>query len=77
MAEFPTIDGVTVFRLPPDDYEVNFDNRAQHHTALAQYLIVAIGIPLAFIALCQRYYTKFFLSKGLQTDDCMQCPAIP
>ncbi|KAF7556855.1 hypothetical protein G7Z17_g1097 [Cylindrodendrum hubeiense] len=68
MASFPTVDGVEVFRLPPEGYVVNFDH-PQQQKVLDHYLIFAIGGPLAFIALMQRYYTKIFLSKGLQVDD--------
>lgn len=62
------VDGVDVFRLPPEGYEVDFDN-PKSQKVLEHYLIFGIGAPLAFVALMQRYYTKLFLSKGLQIDD--------
>ena len=68
MAAFPVIDGVTVFREPPEGYVVDFANPAQQKV-LDHYLVFGIGGPLAFIALLQRYYTKIWLSKGLQVDD--------
>ncbi|WAO95525.1 Hypothetical protein NCS54_01315100 [Fusarium falciforme] len=69
MTTFPTINGTEVFRLPPPDYgPLNFDNPKQQKK-LEHYLIFGLGAPLALIALLQRYYTKIFLSKGLQIDD--------
>ncbi|KAH7139820.1 hypothetical protein B0J13DRAFT_596808 [Dactylonectria estremocensis] len=68
MATFPVLDGVEVFRLPPEGYIVDFAHPKQQKV-LDHYLIFGIGGPLAFIALLQRYYTKIFLSKGLQVDD--------
>lgn len=70
MASFPKIDGVEVFRLPPEGYVVDFDHPKQQKR-LDHFLIFGIGGPLALIALLQRYYTKIFLSKGLQVDDGM------
>ncbi|RSM19633.1 hypothetical protein CDV31_001520 [Fusarium ambrosium] len=69
MTTFPTINGTEVFRLPPADYgPLDFDNPRQQKK-LEHYLIFGLGAPLALIALLQRYYTKVFLSKGLQIDD--------
>ncbi|KPM40576.1 hypothetical protein AK830_g6011 [Neonectria ditissima] len=68
MATFPVVDGVEVFRLPPEGYVVDFAHPKQQKV-LEHYLIFGIGGPLALIALVQRYYTKMFLSKGLQVDD--------
>ncbi|KAH6974239.1 hypothetical protein BKA56DRAFT_645444 [Ilyonectria sp. MPI-CAGE-AT-0026] len=68
MATFPVVDGVEVIRLPPDGYVVDFAH-PQQQKVLDHYLVFGIGGPLAFIALLQRYYTKIFLSKGLQVDD--------
>jgi hypothetical protein len=71
MEKFPTYKGEEVFRLAPEGWgEVDFDNRTVNPNILPQYIIMGIGIPLAFIALMQRYYTKMFLAKGLQLDDC-------
>jgi hypothetical protein len=64
------VDGVDVFRLPPEGYEVDFDN-PRSQKVLDHYLIFGIGAPLAFVALLQRFYTKLYLSKGLQVDDGM------
>jgi hypothetical protein len=69
MSSWPyQVDGVDVFRLPPEGYVVNFDNPKQQKV-LEHYLIFGIGAPIAFVALMQRFYTKLFLSKGLQIDD--------
>ncbi|VUC27945.1 unnamed protein product [Clonostachys rosea] len=66
--EFPTYNGVEVAALPPPGYEVDFDNRKQQKW-LEHVLIFALMAPLALLALLQRFYTKIFLSKGLQVDD--------
>jgi len=70
--DFPVWNGTTVFRLPPNGtettYVVDFDN-PQQQKVLDHYLVFGIGGSLAFVALLQRYYTKMFLSKGLQMDD--------
>jgi hypothetical protein len=68
MADFPTIDGVQVLRLPPQGRTADFDN-PETNAVLEHYLIFAIGGVLAFTAMIQRFYTKIFLSKGLQIDD--------
>ncbi|KFY26446.1 hypothetical protein V491_01304 [Pseudogymnoascus sp. VKM F-3775] len=70
MSEFPVYDGVTVLKLPPPGIIPNFDHPRQHEW-LAHYLVFGIGAPLAFLALCQRFYTKLYLtkSKSLQLDD--------
>ncbi|KAI9900495.1 hypothetical protein N3K66_004757 [Trichothecium roseum] len=65
---FPTYEGVTVFRLPPEGFAADFAHPRQHRN-VEHYTIVGVGIPLASIALCQRFYTKIFLSRGLQLDD--------
>ncbi|GKT46846.1 uncharacterized protein ColSpa_07027 [Colletotrichum spaethianum] len=52
----------------PPGVDVNFDHPRQQKV-LEHYLIFGIGGTIAFIALCQRFYTKIFLSKGLQIDD--------
>lgn len=69
MSSWPyQVDGVDVFRLPPEGYVVDFANPKQQKV-LEHYLIFGIGAPIAFVALMQRFYTKMFLSKGLQIDD--------
>lgn len=70
--EFPIVNGVKVFSQPPEGYVVDFDNPKQQKV-LEHYAIFAVFGTLAFIALCQRYYTKIWLSKGLQVDDCEYC----
>ena len=67
---FPTYDGVEVLRLPPDGIVPDFDNRTPSQHITVVYAITGAGMSLAFIALLQRYYTKLFLAKGLQLDDC-------
>lgn len=71
MSGFPVVNGVEVLRPPPEDYpyELDFDNPRQQKT-LEHYMVFGVLGSLAFIALCQRYYTKVWLSKGLQVDDC-------
>lgn len=68
MENFPLTDGVRTLVPAPEGYVVDFENPAQQKV-LEHYLITGILGPLALIALCQRYYTKIFLSKGLQLDD--------
>ncbi|KAM0331306.1 hypothetical protein ACHAQA_002976 [Verticillium albo-atrum] len=68
MAEFPTTNGVQTIVPPPEGYVVDFEH-PQQQKVLEHYLIFGILGPLAFVALLQRYYTKIFLSKGLQMDD--------
>lgn len=68
MADFPVTNGVQTLVPPPEGYVVDFEN-PQQQKVLEHYLIFGILGPLAFIALLQRYYTKIFLSKGLQVDD--------
>lgn len=65
---FPIHNGVEVLRLPPSNYEVDFDN-PKSNKVLEHFLIFGIGGSLALVALCQRFYTKIFLSKGLGIDD--------
>ncbi|CAG9941024.1 unnamed protein product [Clonostachys rosea f. rosea IK726] len=66
--QFPIVNGVEVFREPPPGYVVDFEN-PQSQKVMEHYLIFGLMGPLALIALAQRYYTKMFLSKGLQLDD--------
>ncbi|KAM3540073.1 hypothetical protein ARSEF1564_006989 [Beauveria bassiana] len=68
MASFPVANSVTVLMTPPDGVTPDFDNPLQNHW-LQHYLAFGIGGPLALAFLCQRYYTKLYLSKGLQIDD--------
>ncbi|KAM9881126.1 hypothetical protein VDGL01_04752 [Verticillium dahliae] len=74
MADFPVTNGVQTLVPPPEGYVVDFEN-PQQQKVLEHYLIFGILGPLAFIALLQRYYTKIFLSKGLQVDDAFMCLA--
>ncbi|KAI5460206.1 hypothetical protein BGZ63DRAFT_415562 [Mariannaea sp. PMI_226] len=68
MPGFPVTDGVETLLPPPKGYVVNFDNPRQQKD-LDHYLVFAIGGTLSLMALGQRFYTKLFLSKGLQLDD--------
>jgi hypothetical protein len=76
MSGYPVVDGVTVLVLPPPGITPNFDHPRQNKW-LEHYLVFGIGAPLAFLALCQRFYTKIFLSRGLQLDDCEHCHQKP
>ncbi|KAK7453059.1 integral membrane protein [Colletotrichum acutatum] len=58
---------VSVIPAPPG-VTVDFDHPRQQKV-LEHYLLFGVGGTIAFIALCQRFYTKLFLSKGLQVDD--------
>ncbi|KDN71752.1 putative integral membrane protein [Colletotrichum sublineola] len=58
---------VAAFPAPPG-VKVDLDH-PQQQKVLEHYLIFGIGGTLATIALAQRFYTKIFLSKGLQMDD--------
>ncbi|OBT81288.1 hypothetical protein VE02_09654 [Pseudogymnoascus sp. 03VT05] len=71
MSGFPVVNGVTVFELPPPGIIPDFNNPRRQHLWLAHYLVFAIGGFLAFLAICQRLYTKLFLTKhrSLQIDD--------
>ncbi|OBT56378.1 hypothetical protein VE04_03509 [Pseudogymnoascus sp. 24MN13] len=71
MSGFPVVNGVTVFELPPPGIIPDFNNPRRQHLWLAHYLVFAIGGTLAFLAICQRLYTKLFLTKhrSLQIDD--------
>ncbi|OLN85657.1 hypothetical protein CCHL11_08307 [Colletotrichum chlorophyti] len=60
-------DEVSVIPAPPG-VVVDFDHPRQQKV-LEHYLLFGIGGGIAFIALMQRFYTKLFLSKGLQVDD--------
>ncbi|KAM0817369.1 hypothetical protein AB5N19_03174 [Seiridium cardinale] len=68
MSAFPVTNGVTTFRAPPEGYVVDFDN-PQQQKVLEHYLLFGIGGTLAFLSLLQRFYTKHYLSVGLQIDD--------
>ncbi|KFY08814.1 hypothetical protein V492_05892 [Pseudogymnoascus sp. VKM F-4246] len=70
MSSYPVVDGVQVLVPPPPGVTPNFDHPRQN-LWLAHYLVFGIGAPLAFLALCQRLYTKLFLTKArrLQIDD--------
>lgn len=68
MSGFPVVDGVTVLTLPPKGYVVDFAH-PQQQMVLEHYLIFGIGGALAFAALMQRFYSKIYLSQGLQIDD--------
>lgn len=57
-----------VLMTPSGGVTPDFDNPRQNHW-LQHYLVFGIGGPLALAFLCQRYYTKLYLSKGLQIDD--------
>ncbi|KAI6277732.1 hypothetical protein MCOR34_011317 [Pyricularia oryzae] len=71
---FPVLNGVTVFVLPPDGYATDFENPAEQ-SALAHFLVFGIVGFLAFIALCQRMFTKTFLIKAIHIEDWFMCIA--
>jgi hypothetical protein len=75
MSRFPVTNGVVTVIPPPDGVTVDFDN-PRRQSVLAHYLVFGIGGSLALLALLQRYYTKIWLSKGLQIDDCEQSVSV-
>lgn len=64
----PTVDGIVVAAPVPAGWEADLENPIRT-SVLEHYLIFGIMGTFAFIALCQRFYTKMFLSKGLAVDD--------
>jgi hypothetical protein len=84
MSGYPVADGVTVLVLPPAGVVPDFDHPEQNKR-LAHFLVFGIGAPLAFLALCQRFYTKCFSGadmalhdmtwhgKGIEGHDVMMC----
>ena len=67
------VDGVPVAAFPPAGWveehgPLSLENPVRT-MVLEHYLIFGIMGTLAFVALCQRFYTKMFLSKGLAIDD--------
>ena len=71
----PVVDGVTLVAHAPEGWVVDLENPTRT-SVMEHYLIFGIMGTFAFIALCQRYYTKIFLSKGLTIDDCEYILAI-
>lgn len=64
------VDGVPTAAFPPEGWTRPLDlDNPERSSVYEHYLIFGIMGPLAFIALCQRFYTKIFLSKGLWVDD--------
>ncbi|KAI5456633.1 hypothetical protein BGZ63DRAFT_428750 [Mariannaea sp. PMI_226] len=68
MSGFPVSDGRQAPVPAPPGYVVNFDH-PQQQKALDFYLVFGFGGALSLMALSLRFYTKIFLSKGLQIDD--------
>lgn len=53
---------------PPDGVVSDFDNPANHNAeALA---VAAVCISLALVAACLRAYSRIFVAKKLQLEDC-------
>ncbi|KAG9258803.1 uncharacterized protein F5Z01DRAFT_4344 [Emericellopsis atlantica] len=65
------VDGEVMFIHPPDDWPTDeFSWRDPVRSFVQEhYFIFGVMGSLALIALCQRFYTKAFLSKGLAVDD--------
>jgi len=67
------VDGVLVAAYPPEGWVEEYGplslENPMRTMVMEHYLIFGIMGTLAFIALCQRFYTKMFLSKGLAIDD--------
>lgn len=72
----PMVDGIIVAAEAPPGWEVDLENPVRT-SVYEHYCIFGIMGTFAFIALCQRFYTKMFLSKGLALDDCECCAACP
>jgi hypothetical protein len=66
------VDGEAMLAPPPPDWPTDdFSWRDPVRTSvLEHYLIFGVLGSLALLTLCQRFYTKIFLSKGLGIDDC-------
>lgn len=64
----PMVDGILTGAHAPEGWVVDLENPTRT-SVMEHYLIFGIMGSLAFIALCQRFYTKVFLSKGLAVDD--------
>jgi hypothetical protein len=71
----PVVDGVTLLAPAPEGWVVDLENPTRT-AVMEHYLIFGIMGGFAFIALCQRYYTKIFLSQGLKIDDCEYLPSL-
>lgn len=73
-SRFPLVDGVPVFVVAPAGYVVDMAHPLSQ-LVLGHYLIFGIVGSLAFLALCQRIYTKIFLATGFKLDDALMCAA--
>lgn len=65
----PMVDGIIVAAEAPEGWVVDLENPVRT-SVLEHYCIFGVMGSFALIALCQRFYTKIFLSKGLGVDDC-------
>lgn len=61
--------GVPMAAFPPPGWVVDVENPTRG-TVLEHYFCFGILGTIALLALCQRFYVKIFLSKGLELDDC-------
>ena len=70
------VDGEVMFAHPPPNWPTDeFSWRDPVRSFVQEhYFIFGVMGSLALIALCQRFYTKAFLSKGLAVDDCTTTP---
>ncbi|KAJ2900399.1 hypothetical protein MKZ38_002456 [Zalerion maritima] len=67
---FPVTNGVTTFLAPPDGYVVDFEN-PQRRANVETYWICGVENVIALLFLGQRFYTRIFITGGLQYDDFM------
>jgi hypothetical protein len=66
------IDGEVMVSYPPPDWPTDKFSWKDPVRILVKehYFVFGVLASLALIALCQRFYTKIYLSNGLGIDDC-------
>jgi hypothetical protein len=64
------VNGVMVALEPPQDYHVDLDN-PQRRGVPEIYVVTAVFAFLNVLFMAQRMYTKFFIVKKCNSDDCM------
>lgn len=73
---FPVTDGVETVMPPPPGWKVNFDHPTRDEdVAREAFWITGFELFIATGFLAQRLYTKLFIVKKLQIDDCRSAPS--